>query len=568
MLRPIESPLDYYLQTGKAAHEKNVDECLKIFTDHAAINREENAQTVAEYHAKALVADETQEGVSGKKTGRTWAIIGLIAVFIALSVLFFNLDVMEAVQTMLFVVNIAAFIVGLCFTCKAFNKRIRALEQKLFNQRQAAAEVLAQAEKQMQPLNDNFPEDICLRLMEKTLPCFAFDAFFTKQRLDGLVANYGMSAGIGGNESVMETLSGELQGRPFVYDRRRIHEMGSKTYQGSLTIHWTTRERDSQGNTVTRNHSQTLTASVSKPYPQYTLRTLLYYGNEGAESLSFSRTYAHAEDKNERQLERTMRKGERKLRRLESKDLREGGDFTQVENTQFEVLFNATNRSDELEFREMFTVHAQQNMVELLLYGEGYGDDFGFFKQGKLNVIYSEHSQSRPLSVPACFYRSYDITKAEAAFREHNNEFFKAVYFDFAPLLVSPVYQQDLRVSQAIVDGERTPYNYEQYANEAASLLTPTPCDTCCIFKARLLERKGNAEIVEIVALGYYGEARVEYVRKHGNDGRWHNVPVEWTEYLPVERRTKLHVVPVKSGERAPADAVALSNAYAYVVEG
>ena len=32
------------------------------------------------------------------------------------------------------------------------------------------------------------------------------------------------------------------------------------------------------------------------------------------------------------------------IRKLEEKELRNGGDFTQLENTEFEVLFHATNR--------------------------------------------------------------------------------------------------------------------------------------------------------------------------------------------------------------------------------
>ena len=566
MLKPIESPLSYYLHIAKDEHKKNVDECLKVFTDQANINREENAQTVASYHEEVSKAEQLYKQVKGKKTGKTLSIIGIVLAFILVSVLCFQLQVQESVQTALFLGCIAGLVVALIFTCKAFNKRIREWEDKHFAQCQTADRELEKANAQMQPLNDSFPEKLCLRLMEKTLPCFAFDEFFTQQRLQQL-GQYGMAQTIPFDESVLETLSGELHGYPFVYDKRRRHYIGSKTYTGSITIHWTTHERNSKGELTTRHHSQTLTATVSKPYPEYYVTTTLRYGNDGADQLSFSRTYAHAEDQSEKQLERTLKKGEKKLQKLETKALREGDDFTQVENTQFEVLFNATNRSDELEFREMFSMKAQQNMVDLLLHSEGYGDDFEFIKEGKMNIIRSEHSQTRDLCLPASEYRSYDINQAERFFRDKNNEFFQAVYFDFAPLLATPLYQQNIRASQAITDGNYTDYNHEQYANEMAEKLLPTPCDTSCIFKTTLLNRENGMEIVEVRASGYYGEERVDYISKIGGDGRFHNVPVYWVEYIPVERVTRLKIFPVQAGERIPAHAIPLSGAYAYIVE-
>ena len=37
-----------------------------------------------------------------------------------------------------------------------------------------------------------------------------------------------------------------------------------------------------------------------------------------------------------------------------------------------------------------------------------------------------------------------------------------------------------------------------------------------------------------VYAHGYRTEERVAYIRKYGNDGNWHDVPVYWDEYIPV----------------------------------
>ena len=68
-------------------------------------------------------------------------------------------------------------------------------------------------------------------------------------------------------------------------------------------------------------------------------------------------------------------------------------------------------------------------------------------------------------------------------------------------------------------------------------------CITQNILKTRCSERDtdGNA-IVEVTAYGFRGVDRVEVIPVYGNDGRWHNVPVEWVEYLPVERTSSMYL--------------------------
>ena len=45
---------------------------------------------------------------------------------------------------------------------------------------------------------------------------------------------------------------------------------------------------------------------------------------------------------------------------------------------------------------------------------------------------------------------------------------------------------------------------------------------------------------MNVTANGFRGEDRVDYVSVHGGDGHWHEVPVEWTQYLPVAHTTRV----------------------------
>ena len=55
--------------------------------------------------------------------------------------------------------------------------------------------------------------------------------------------------------------------------------------------------------------------------------------------------------------------------------------------------------------------------------------------------------------------------------------------------------------------------------------------------------------VLTVSAYAFRQEERVEYVPRHGGDGRWHNVPVHWVEYLPVSRETSLVVCHAGTGD-------------------
>ena len=115
--------------------------------------------------------------------------------------------------------------------------------------------------------------------MTATVPKLEFDPYFTTQRLADLEQTYGWDGSFNEDRSVIYAHSGLINGNPFVICRTRKMEMGTKTYYGQKTIYWTTVEEDEDGECYTEQHSETLTAYVTAPYPEYYEKTRLFYGN-------------------------------------------------------------------------------------------------------------------------------------------------------------------------------------------------------------------------------------------------------------------------------------------------
>ena len=122
--------------------------------------------------------------------------------------------------------------------------------------------------------------------------------------------------------------------------------------------------------------------------------------------------------------------------------LPETTNFTAMTNDKFDVLFGAIDRTNETEFRLLFTPLAQNSMINLIENAKPYGDDFYFVKENCLNYISSIHSQTEDYFIEPSKYSSYSYDESRNKFIEYNCHFLEALYFDLAPLLCIPLYQQ------------------------------------------------------------------------------------------------------------------------------
>ena len=406
---------------------------------------------------------------------------------------------------------------------------------------------ISEAKSMMQPLNKLYTWDISVKLIEKCVPRLKFDPYFTSERLAKLRENFGWSDSFNDNKSVLFAQSGEINGNPFAIGEYLYFHWGMKSYTGYKTITWTSMQRDANGRMRSVRHTQTLSATISKPYPEYDRQKVLIYGNDAAPNLTFLRTpseLSNAGDGLFVKFKKWMR-----LRSLKSfsRNLNDNSNYTLMSNHEFETLFETRNRNNEVEYRLLFTPLAQRQILKLIKdVKTGFGDDFTFDKQRKINLIYAKHLDKSPIDTNPSRFHNWNYDEAKINFMHFNLEYFKNIYFAFAPLLSIPLYQQTQ--TRENIYGEKKAeaasfWEHESIANcYGGDYFKSQRCDTQNILKTKLLSRKDGVSEVEVTAHGYEGIQRTEYQTVLGGDLRTHQVPIDWIEYVPVKNKKRIYV--------------------------
>lgn len=533
----IYNPLEQYREVYK---EKFREVAARTFEELAAaskVSTADNKATCDEIRRNSSCLEEL------KSKQLKWRLIcGLMYVLIIAGVIiawlifdsdytFFNLSY-EDNQTILAVIGFAIVFIIITLIMK-IHPCLNMIASERETLEDKIRELKDEAWQQMEPLNRLYDWDIFARMMSETVPKLEFDPFFTEQRLQDLKRVYGWTDSFNEKRSVIYSHSGLINGNPFVLCRTRKMEMGTKTYYGHKTIHWTTYERDSQGRTQAVHHTETLTASYTAPYPYYNEATRLIYGNIAAPDLCFKRT------KNTFNGEQGSLSYKWKLHKLKKRAERKDSNFVMMQNEDFEVLFNTANRNNEQQYRLLFTPLAQRSMLDLLRdETEGYGDDFDFSKDHMINFIVADHIQGVEFDMNPSHYRHYDFEFAKNNFVKLNAEYFRSMYFCLAPLLCVPMYQQ-IRTHENIYGYHDKPksafWEHEALANFWGEDKFKHPrCVTQNILKTEQQELSDGSSNITVTAYGHESRRHIYTESVWGGDGRMHSVPVEWFEYLPV----------------------------------
>jgi hypothetical protein len=177
-------------------------------------------------------------------------------------------------------------------------------------------------------------------------------------------------------------------------------------------------------------------------------------------------------------------------------------------------------------------------MIDLIRSHSGYGDDFNFIKQNRTNKIVTHHSQGRVINLLASAYFSYSFDIIKENFINKNTEYFKAVYFDFAPLWAIPIYQErPVHSLKPILDYSQQ-YSLkecEALANRIDVRYTVHPnTKTSAILKSSFVGATEGVDETCITAYSYDIMKRVDVVSVYGGDGRFHDVSVPWDDYIPL----------------------------------
>ena len=536
MVEDIYDPLDEYVNTFAPRFRQVAKDTFAQLSKEAGVDINANRQTCKQLY-------KAQGDLKSVKSKLCWTIFLCVVMWggaIGGGIAIYNMyDSFEPWEIVLIAIGIATALLLLFWKIQPLIKRLKSERNGLIEK---TTKLEKEAWQQMAPLNRLYDWDILTRMMTQTVPKLEFDPYFTTQRLADLQEVYGWDGTFNQERSVIYSHSGLINGNPFILCRTRKMEMGTKTYYGHKTIYWTTRERGSDGKMHTVRHSETLTASVTAPYPGYYEKTRLIYGNTAAPDLKFYRKQSGLANCEGSLSYRWQR---RKLRK-KSRDLT-NNDFVMMTNEEFEVAFDTSNRNSNQQYALLFTPLAQANMLKLLKDNSAsYGDDFDFEKNCMINTILPDHIQSIDLDMNPHQYQNFDYDKAEKDFYDINAQYFRAIYFCFAPLLCVPMYQQ-IRSQENIygrnMQRHSTFWEHEALANFWGQDHFKHPqCVTDCILKTKKEQTSGDSSSVTVYAYGYRVEQRISYITKWGGDGRTHKVPVYWDEYLPVTGKRRMDI--------------------------
>lgn len=404
--------------------------------------------------------------------------------------------------------------------------------------------LIAAAQEKLRPFYQQFDWNTPMRLIERLLPEIKFDDYLPHRLPDDLQKRYRLDfAGLMQNRSMLFTHSGTFFGYPFLFYNTRRFQWGEETYTGTKRITWTTRERGADGKMRTCFHSQTLVASVTKPCPRFTEEKQFLFAHPAAPNLSFFRKPSElsgGEGFFHRMRKRSKR---RKLKAFEA-NLTDESNYTMVSNEEFEILFDTANRNHEVEFRVLFTPLAQQQMVKLLNdTSVGYGDDFSYIKQRGITVISPEHLNALPFSTEPAVLPFYDFREVLRFYFSRYEEFFRSLYFTFAPLYTIPAYQMPAPEEEKPVAGPPSRWELEAIANwQGERYAHPESC-TENLYRVVSSESDASGRTTaEVIAAGFRGTERIEWVPVFGRDGNLHRVAVPWVEYDEVRRRSVMSV--------------------------
>lgn len=529
-------PLKLYETRLKDEHHDNVVKAFDELQNKAKVDEAANKATCKKLYKAQDDLLNIDKKLGSLNVLKVFCILFIVGGAIATAYGFIMQYVILAI--VLGILFVALGIVLLATVYRKTKKNLSSIKAKL---EEEIKQLIAEAENQMAPLNRLFDSSISASLFHKTCPLIEMDRIFDVKKYALMHDKFGLWDNSDTDTSTLDLQSGSILGNPFVVFKDLNMNMVNHRYEGRRTISYYTGCGKDRHLTT-----ETLVAHYDAPEPIYSKETYLLYGNEGAQKLSFSRDPSNINSMNEDQIRKYVRKHEKDLDKYAAEQMKNGGNFTPIGNPEFELFFGGLDRDDEVEFRLLFTALGQKAMMDLLKSNVGYGDDFSFRKLKGLNLIQSRHSQGNVLFSDASEYAGIDFELVKEHFIDKNDIYFKALFFDFAPLLSIPLYSQYKTHEYIYKDSVKsnfTPFTHEVCSNrfnpmQFAHKLTKTDV----ILKTSFARKDKDADVVKVTAHSFDTIHRVEVVEVMGGDGRLHGVDVPWIEYVPLTSDTMIEI--------------------------
>mgnify|MGYP001009700734 FL=1 len=542
-------PLKYYkTEVAKNFLDKLTDNFENLLRK-SGIDIEANKKSVSDYNEISKVKVKNEKKL--KWAERFYILFFYIFIFLII----YEIDIIRTIKNLYdlnkniqdpilraLLIGIGAVVLGILNfkyirgKKKQLNKSIKEIETELVLKKE-------ECYSQVNPLLSLFESNTANKIVTEIIPTLVLDKNFKIERYADLVENFEMPTKLQNNFSTKDIISGEILGNPFIIIKSLCNRVIDQKYTGSLTVSWEETYRDSNGERKTRTVSQTLHASIIKPKQIFEDKIDLIYGNDAAEHLHFSREPKFIHEFSEKKLAKYVKKSEKELKKKTENAIKTGQTFLEMGNSEFDVLFGALNRDNEVEFRVLFTPIAQRNILEVLK-DKDFGDDFAFRKINKLNNVSNQNDWI--LNIDKSYYEDFSYEIIKEKYYDINKRYLNNFYRLFLPILAIPVYHQ--HKAQKYIYQEKYNYNYNPYTSEAAAnllgaeLFSHEESNTPSILKTKTLRVEGDADLIEVISQSYKAVERTEYVPMRAGDGRVYNVPVNWIDYVPLAAKGRMEL--------------------------
>lgn len=531
----------------KANSESYFEELVKL----AQVDKDANRKTVLSW--KKLLATIAKKN-KHRNSLRAWRVFFYIfaGLCFLLSVMFLIFvfvlpDLSWWISIFLLVLFALAGAAFIVMAVKILTPKIRNFLSEIQNLQAQADALYQEAVEQMAPLNERYDWNSHVAIVKKTVPILSMDNFFDPKKQDIFLHRFHYEENNQDFSSVYFVQSGTIRDNPFIIERDNMTSMIDQTYSASITIHWTTTYKDKEGNSHQENHEQTLSASLVRPAPIYYTNTYLFYGNDSCPNLAFLRKATHLNNPTAPELSKFIRGRKKDLKEKAKTSLLKDSKaaFTTLGDEDFDALFGADNRNNEVEFRVLFTPLAEKGMTNLITKSP-FGDDFAFSKSGVLNMVRSEHLETADLYANPAKFVNYDVDAAKIIFVNYQCDYFKNLYYAMAPILAIPEYEINKPIGYEYHEEKTnlTDTEEEVMANTFDfGTFNPPGTERGTLLKSEFIKKQGPFDLTEITAHSYGANHLVQSFNRNGGDGKVHVVNVPYLEYFPLTRKVNLCLI-------------------------
>lgn len=542
-------PVDYYDKHLLQSIKENASNYFDDLVKKSKIDTAKNEETVRQINKKFI---EKNKGESEKKKYHNIkialiviSVIGFITALGSFIFLFSNASL--SITLTIFILSLIIAIGCLILYFVKIKKKLAKATSNYNKIENELNELIKSAQDELFPLNVLFSYNDDNNIIRKTTDIFSIDDVLSWDNLYALRTKYGMALDINNNTSVSvyNMKSGSIKKNPFIKFRFFREQMINHTYTGSIVVPVTYTTTDSKGRTQVRTRMETVYGYYTAPMPNYFESTLLVYGNMAAPDLKFSRQPNPNSSLRGKQLDNYIKDRSKDFEKKAEDAVKVGESFQPLANMEFECLFNAMDRNNEVEYRLLFTPLAQQNMLEILQnkYDIGYGDDFSFTKLGKINVLQSQHGENITDYNPYALLNEYSYKTMKEKFVQNITDIFHSLYFDLAPLLSIPLYQ--LNEADTLYEKQAfsniTDYEAESFTNHIdQEIFRPLNTVTGIINKVLLNKSVGQTDIYDVTSYSFGYNEKVAHVTATASDGSVHSIPVIYREYFPNTKTTTI----------------------------